>query len=710
MPMLPTITPAPARIRAALSPAAVAVSLATFALVLGAFDHASPRKWLAPTPEVLELVSHCDSLPVRSPAGGVPWGVDPDLPASSRACDAVASSTRMGMTPEEERRSMHATTEEDAEGPGLDRVRRAVVVVDVVESVRLMRTCEDEVVARWRKFVAGVREEVLPRLEGRVVKSLGDAMLIELGDARAAVQAALAVHQRTAALNDGVAPDQQIRLRAGVHVGDVLVGNEDIYGHTVNLAVRLSGIAGPDQICVSTEVRDELLAGVDADIEDIGDCYLKHVEAPMRVFRVRAPGAAAALPAQPRAGGAAHDAAAPAERSCLAVMPLQVAESHGQGAALAELFTDTLNSRLSVARNLRVISRHSTAALAKRQLELAELFAHTRADFLVVGRLLGTAERPIVLLELLDAQGHEIVWSARRAFGAAELLTDDDEVTNALAPQIAAAAAEFELRRARVQPLPTLAAQSLRIAAASLMHHTSVQDFSQSHDVLEHLADRHPRNAPTQAWLAKWHVLRVTRGLGRPTDALAGQALQHTRRALDEDPQCALALAAEGFVHCHILRDLAGAEDRLARALELDPNESWAWLFRATVASFRGEGERAWEYASRARALSPVDPVAHYYDGLAASAAVAAERYREAIELAARSLRVNAAQLPTLRALVIAQVMTGELESARAGARRVCELDPQFRLRAYVDNAPAGGGEMRRRWADALGRAGIPYD
>jgi tetratricopeptide (TPR) repeat protein len=186
--------------------------------------------------------------------------------------------------------------------------------------------------------------------------------------------------------------------------------------------------------------------------------------------------------------------------------------------------------------------------------------------------------------------------------------------------------------------------------------------------------------------------------------------LQHTRRALDEDPQCALALAAEGFVHCHILRDLAGAEDRLARALELDPNESWAWLFRATVASFRGEGERAWEYASRARALSPVDPVAHYYDGLAASAAVAAERYREAIELAARSLRVNAAQLPTLRALVIAQVMTGELESARAGARRVCELDPQFRLRAYVDNAPAGGGEMRRRWADALGRAGIPYD
>jgi tetratricopeptide (TPR) repeat protein len=126
------------------------------------------------------------------------------------------------------------------------------------------------------------------------------------------------------------------------------------------------------------------------------------------------------------------------------------------------------------------------------------------------------------------------------------------------------------------------------------------------------------------------------------------------------------------------------------------------------VESLLGHGQAAWEAATTARALSPMDPLKHYYDALAASAAVAAGRYEECCRLALLSLSKDARHLPTLRALAIAQVRLGRLPQARATVARLLRINPEFTRRDYVANAPRGGEEVRRRWAEDLAEAGAP--
>jgi len=289
-----------------------------------------------------------------------------------------------------------------------------------------------------------------------------------------------------------------------------------------------------------------------------------------------------------------------------------------------------------------------------------------------------------------------------------DVLAVESEFTQTLCVHVIDAISSHEIRRVRTQALPTLEAFSLQLTGAMLMHRASRNDFERGREVLEHLLERHPRAPEPRAWLAKWYVLRVSRGFVQDLRRESARALDHTHRALDNAPECSLALAVEGFVHCHMLRDLDGADERLDRALQVNPNDSLAWIFKCAVLTFRGRGEEALHAGRRALALSPIDPMRHYYDGLMSSAAVAANELDLAIRLATRSLRMNAGQLPTLRALAIAQAESGAVDEARKTGQRILELEPGFTARLYLERGPKGGEVPRRRFAAALVEAGIP--
>ena len=85
-------------------------------------------------------------------------------------------------------------------------------------------------------------------------------------------------------------PDRHILLRIGIETGEVIIGGNDVFGHGVNIAHRLTTLAGPGEIIVSARVRDQLTPILDADVEDLGECYLKHIESPLRAYRIGPPG------------------------------------------------------------------------------------------------------------------------------------------------------------------------------------------------------------------------------------------------------------------------------------------------------------------------------------------------------------------------------------------------------------------------------------
>jgi adenylate cyclase len=601
---------------------------------------------------------------------------------------------------------MTADTHESTRWPELHRVRRAIVVVDVVESVRLMQQHEDDVIDRWRRFVHEVRTEVLPAHGGRMVKSLGDGMLLEFASAPHALAATFAIQHGVDRHNVGRRDNQAIRLRAGVHVAEVVVDEFDVFGSGVNLAARLAALAAPGEVIVSPEVRDQCLDGHDAGFVDLGDVYIKHIVEPVHAMRAAQPGTPA-LAAGPAARGLVEDLSPTAP--AVAVMPFVAGADSSGLQVLGELVADGVVARLAASTALRVISRLSSSALAPRQLATHAIGALLGCDYVLSGRCAESSGRVWLHAEMAEARTGAVLWSDRLQTTSDELLQPDDPVTRELARRAAEAIVEHELRQVMVNPLPTLRSFSLQLAGIGLMHRSPRREFDQAGQVLDHLVDRHPRVPVPRALLAQWHVLRVTRGLTGDVQAEARHALEHTRRALQADPENALALAVEGFVHCHMLRDLDAAQQRIDAALSARPSEPLAWLFQCVVQGFRGDGEAAWSSAQRAIALSPLDPMRPYVDGLAASAALAAGLLEPAVELAERSLRANRNHVPTLRALMIARVERDELPQARELARRVLEQEPDFTVSGYLARAPRGSGQAtRERYARALSQAGIP--
>jgi adenylate cyclase len=265
-----------------------------------------------------------------------------------------------------------------------------------------------------------------------------------------------------------------------------------------------------------------------------------------------------------------------------------------------------------------------------------------------------------------------------------------------------------EIERAQTRALPTLESYTLLIGAIALMHRLSPHDFDRARQMLEVLTERAPRLAVPQAWFAKWHVLRVQQGWSEDARAEALLAQQRSRRALDDDPQCSLALAIDGFINTNLLRRLDIASERYSLALESNPNDSLAWLLKGTMHAFKGEAAEAVEMTARARALSPLDPLRYFYESLSATAALAAQDYVQAEALAEHSYRLNRKHASTLRALAISRWQLGKHDAARQMIQELLAIEPSFTITRFVERSPSTGYWTGKVWSETLRLAGAP--
>jgi len=173
---------------------------------------------------------------------------------------------------------------------------RVIVVLDVVESVRLMERDEQGFIRRWQAFVREVRDEAMPAFSGRIHKSTGDGLMLKFADAAGAIEAAFELLRLTDAGNEGRAPNERIELRIAAHVARFVEDEFDIYGCGVNLTSRLLGVAGPGEVCITAALRD-LLEDDAARMEDTGTHRLRHLSEPVQVYRVTPPDAVTSGPA-----------------------------------------------------------------------------------------------------------------------------------------------------------------------------------------------------------------------------------------------------------------------------------------------------------------------------------------------------------------------------------------------------------------------------
>ena len=169
----------------------------------------------------------------------------------------------------------------------VERRLAAVLAADVAGYSRLMGADEEGTLARLKAIRKAIVDPAIASHRGRIVKTTGDGMLVEFASAVDAARCAVEVQRAMAEQNSDVPQDQRIEFRIGIHVGDIIIDDNDIFGDGVNIAARLEGIAEAGGVCISDDAYRQVRGKVEIVCDDIGPQTLKNIAEPMQVWRVR---------------------------------------------------------------------------------------------------------------------------------------------------------------------------------------------------------------------------------------------------------------------------------------------------------------------------------------------------------------------------------------------------------------------------------------
>lgn len=577
-----------------------------------------------------------------------------------------------------------------------ERCKRTVLIIDLVESVHLMELDEEGTIARWRSVLDRLEEHLGSCANARLVKSLGDGVLVECETAQHALAIGFWLHSLCEVMT-ATTPECRMRLRMGLHSCNVVRDQRDIFGSGVNLTARLTTLARPGAIAASSEVMAEIQLPAGVSVESWGACHLKHVSKPVQVYLLSARQG-------PRGLANSHFAPPSLDRPSLVILPFWTEADE----TLARSVTERLAHSLHRSRTLDLLpfDLDGPALPLPRGIEEA---SSRGAEYVLVGSLTKEVDRVAIQVRLFDTRSAQQRWAARFVIDPESLIDRSDSVIEAIHRSMHRAIREHEHVAVKALPSFNISSLSLQATAVSLMHAGSAIEFENSRGILECLSDRNPRFALAHAHLAQWHVIAVMRGLTGRAIASA-PALGHVHRALELDPNCSLALAVLGYAQCHILHDLSSASTTLDEATSRFPRDALGWTYRAVVRGLFGDRPEAAMSMQRALLLPVPRPLRHYRDAIACTTMLSDGDFSRAIQMARGSLAVNRVHAPTWRTLAIAQSRLGQLEQARRTVRVLRRLQPELSVASYLAMWPAHAQAHFSGAASDLYRAGLPEE
>lgn len=391
----------------------------------------------------------------------------------------------------------------------------------------------------------------------------------------------------------------------------------------------------------------------------------------------------------------------------VAVIPFTGVDLFGDASLLGDAMAQDISRSLSRSPFMMVISHLSSRHQSLRTAELGELRRILKADYVVTGSVRTNEERYRLDVDFVDTSNGELFWSQQFEGNSRHFFEGGEETVDAVADAVTRAVFSASLAPMRLQRLPDIATHRLLNAGITLMHRPALGSFKAARGCFEELIERVPDQSLPQAWLARWFIHHVKQGTSADPKADLKAAADAAARAVDHNPFCPFSLAMNGFVRHHTY-EFGQAFDFHDAALSQDPSHAIAWLLSGVLHTFMGDGKLAVEKTEKARTLSPLDPHQYLFDSFAAGAHAVNGDYERALMLAERSLEANRRYTSTLRVRTFALEMMGRHEEASRTAREIMQIEPTFSIGKYRQNHPSAGYEIGAKWADVLGRAGIP--
>ncbi|GAB5374988.1 MAG: hypothetical protein AcusKO_14500 [Acuticoccus sp.] len=395
-------------------------------------------------------------------------------------------------------------------------------------------------------------------------------------------------------------------------------------------------------------------------------------------------------------------------RPSIAIVPFMMTHGEAGHAILGDIIAEEATRTLSRSPLLHVISHLSARNFSRVDLDIEEVSRQLSVHYCICGSYRVVQNNVHLNVDVINVQRGDICWTGEFDASVRDFLAGQSELILDLANKIRRGVVSAEIQLASGRPLPDVKTHSLMITGVSLMHRTTLSSFARARSYIEEAIRRAPRHSHLYSWLGKWYVLSVSQGWSTDVEKDAGMGRDCVSAALDLNPECAFSLTIDGLVRNNLLKRPDESQECYDRALEVDPNNALAWLLTGTLNAFVGKGDIAVQQATRALALSPLDPHLYFFESLAATCHLTAFDFEKALELADRSMISNRRHASTHRVRTIALYGLGRYDEARQSAQELLRIEPGLTVENYLRNHPAALYPTGKYWAKALGESGIP--
>ncbi len=465
---------------------------------------------------------------------------------------------------------------------------------------------------------------ILARHDGREVKTIGDAFLVVFANALDAVRCAYDIQRAAREINISLPPENRIRLRVGLHLGDVVESQGDIAGDAVNVASRIESLAEDGGVCLTRQVYDHVYNKFELPLESLGEKALKNVSTPLEVFKI-------AMPWQEER----QDQGERFDKRRIAVLPFTNISPDPNDEYFADGMTEEVIATMSKISGLRVIARTSVNRYKNGVKGIGEI-----AKELEVGSVLESSVRKVgnnvrITVQLVDSQTSEHLWAESYDRELKDVLAMQSDISRTVAEALRVQLLPKEEaiidRKQTVNP----EAFTLYLKGRLYWNERTRESVERALKYFEQALERDPRFAPAYSGLADCYNVLADYGWMAPGSA-APLAKDLSRKALEIDENLAEAHASLGWTLMAHFWDFAAAEKEFKRAIELRPNYALAYHWYAVWSFFQKRYEDSHLQEKQAIEIDPYSRIVSmvYANSLAflGKTDEAMERYQRVIE------------------------------------------------------------------------------
>jgi adenylate cyclase len=580
----------------------------------------------------------------------------------------------------------------------MQRRLAAIVCADVAGYSRMMGADEAGTHAAFKAHRSAIYPVILNH-GGRMVKNTGDGFLLEFPSVVGAIEAAIEMQRLMAERNAQLPADRVMRFRMGVHMGDVIADEDEVFGDDVNIAVRLESVAAPGGLAVSAKAYLEAGKHLSTALVNAGNHHLKNIGELVNVWTWE-PGGSDANAVEARA------AALPAQYRTAIVGVLPFVNLGDTDEYFADGLTEDLIHALSLQSFYRVLSRSSTFAFKSQNLSSRLIAREIDATYLIQGSVRRAGNKLRVTAELIAPETGAQLWAGRYDRDMGDLFALQDELTTslsaALAPEIFRAEASAPSRSSSTD----LTAWDRFLRGLSHYYKQTKPDFEASIAFFREAIALDPSLAIARAYLATIMIQGIQYGWIKSTRELWGEAMELAESSVRLDPRSSFAYSIVAFIHA-MDGEHDAAMEAGRKAVELNPYDMGARGVLGCCHLAIGEHKQAIELFSTAVQPGNSDPRYQWAAMLAFSHYLLGQ-YDASLSWTREALYFNPNHLQALALRAAALAQLGRSEEAARATQILLQAYPGLTVEKHLRNFRWRELSEVAHYREGLLKAGVP--